>query len=131
MAKTQALTTKDLQAGFGVGHMTIFNWRKGSVTKAALPAITDEAGRVTFSLAAVKSWAKQHKLAFTAPTETAAEGKPGPKAKVVVAKKAAKTKATKPRKTDPATIDAIQDVAIKATGGRLKRSTANAEATAQ
>ena len=125
MAKTQALTTKDLQAGFSVGHMTIFNWRKGSPTKAPLPSNTDSAGRVTFKAAEVKSWAKKHGLEFTAPAEAAPEGKPGPKAKVVPTKKA------KARKIDPATTEAIQNAAMKASGGRLKRSSANAEATAQ
>lgn len=125
MAKTQALTTKDLQAGFSVGHMTIFNWRKGSPTKAALPAHTDAAGRVTFKPAEVKAWARKHGLEFTAPAEAAPEGKPGPKAKAAPAKKA------KASKIDPATTEAIQNAAIKASGGRLKkRAAASAEATA-
>lgn len=127
MAKAKTLTTKDLQIGFNVGHMTIFNWRKGSATKDPLPCVVDEASRVTFKEADVKAWAKKHKLAFTAPTEATPESKPGPKAKVAPAKKASA------RKFDPATTEAIQEAAIKATGGqlKLKRAKANVAQVAQ
>ena len=85
MAK-QALSTKDLQAGFGVGHMTIYNWRQGAATKDPLPCEVDQSGRVTFPVASTKAWAKKHSLEFNVPTEKAAESKPGPKAKVAVTK---------------------------------------------
>ena len=81
MAKT--LTTKQLQTAFGVGHMTIYNWRAGSATRDPLPCSISDERRVTFDLAAVKAWAKKHGVAFTAPTEAAEVTKPGPKPKVV------------------------------------------------
>ena len=96
MATPQTLTTKQLQAGFGVGHMTIFNWRAGSAKREKLPCTTTD-GRVTFKLAEVKAWAKKHDLPFTAPTGEAEVVKPGPKPKATApAKKAAK--AEKPGK---------------------------------
>lgn len=100
MAK-QALSTKDLMTGFGVGHMTIFNWRKGGAKKDPLPCDISVAGRVSYKLGAVKAWAKTHGLKFEAPVTPAEEGKPGPKAtaakkapaKKVVAQVASKGKA--------------------------------------
>lgn len=96
MAK-QALSTKDLQAGFGVGHMTIYNWRQGTATKDPLPCDVDQSGRVTFPVASTKAWAKKHGLEFNVPAEKAAESKPGPKAKIV--KPSASTKID--RKKEP------------------------------
>lgn len=80
--KKAELSTKDLQKGFGVGHMTVYNWRQGSATRDPLPANVDEkTKRVTFNKTDVKAWAKKYGLTFTEPTEKAAEVKPGPKPK--------------------------------------------------
>lgn len=132
MAK-QALSTKDLQAGFGVGHMTIYNWRQGTATKDPLPCEVDPSGRVTFPVASTKAWAKKHSLEFNVPTEKAAESKPGPKAKVVkpAAKKAKAEAAAVIENVKHKTskrADKVSDVMVAAS---KKRAAGNAEATAQ
>lgn len=130
MAK-QALSTKDLQAGFGVGHMTIYNWRQGTATKDPLPADVDQSGRVTFPLASTKAWAKKHSLEFDTYLAKAPESKPGPKPKVVKpAAKAVKAKAAAvienvKRKTSKRA-DKVSDAMVAA-----KRATGNAEAVEQ
>lgn len=97
MAK-KMLSTKDLMKAFGVGHMTIYNWRNGTPTKDPLPHKKDDTGHVTFVESEVKAWAKKYALSFTPPTEPAPRGKPGPAktptVKAVKADKAATTKAT-------------------------------------
>lgn len=94
MATPQTLTTKQLQAGFKVGHMTIFNWRAGSAKRGKLPCTTTD-GRVTFKLSEVKAWARKHGLEFTEPTAEAEVTKPGPKPKAAApAKKAGSKLAT-------------------------------------
>ncbi|MGL4650228.1 MAG: hypothetical protein ACRC1H_12540 [Caldilineaceae bacterium] len=81
MASARTLTTKQVIAGFNVGHMTIFNWRKGTEKQNPLPHTVDAAGRVTFKASEVKAWAKTYERPFTTPTEAAEVTKPGPKPK--------------------------------------------------
>lgn len=136
MAQAQTLTTKQLQTGFGVGHMTIFNWRAGSTKREKLPCTTTD-GRVTFKLADVKAWAKKHDLTFTAPTGEAEVTKPGPKPKVAApAKKVVAEKA--PRKPTAKEAGRAALAAVKAPAkkvaadkpGRLARAIgAHAKAT--
>lgn len=78
MSTKGILNTKQLMAGFGVGHMTIFNWRAGTATREKLPHAVDEKKRVSFKASEVKAWAKKHELTFKAPTEPATWGTPGP-----------------------------------------------------
>ena len=81
MATPKTLSTKDVIAGFGVGHMTVYNWRKGSTSRKPLPVITGDKGRVSFSVDAVKAWAKEHGVKFTVPAIVSWASKPGPKPK--------------------------------------------------
>lgn len=93
MAKT--FTTKQLQAGFNCGHMTIYNWRQGTATKSPLPCEINDQGCVRFLAARVISWAKKHEVAFDVKQAELGERstKPGPKPKTnVAAKKAAPAK---------------------------------------
>lgn len=89
MTQAISLTTKDLKKGFGVGHMTIYNWRHGTATKAAIPHKVDSKGHVSFPLVGVVAWAKKHAVKFAAPRISAGRLKPGPK---VGAKKKATVK---------------------------------------
>lgn len=143
MAKqeTPSFNTKQLMAGFAVGHMSIYNWRNGTPTKDPLPHLVAENGRVSFPQKSTIAWAKKHDLEFDpAKAEKGAKTKkPGPKpAAKKAAPKAAAKKATKPakksavdkmaravnaeikkaktRKIDPATTEAIR----KAAAGALK-----------
>jgi hypothetical protein len=110
MAKQTTLTTKDLQAGFNVGHMTVYNWRLGSSTRDPLPVHIDASKRVTFKLAEIKAWAKKYQLDFKPAAELSVAAKPGPKAKKAAvkqlakktAKPAAKLKSKPTAKHDPA-----------------------------
>lgn len=97
MAKS--FTTKQMQAGFDCGHMTIYNWRQGTATKDPLPCNVD-GGRVTFPAAQVVSWAKKHGVAFDATRAESGEcaSKPGPKPKVTAAAKKAPAKKVTPVK---------------------------------
>lgn len=56
-----AVTIKDACTFFGVGHMTIFNWRRGTVRKTPLPFHTVARGEreeVFFKLPELRKWAK-------------------------------------------------------------------------
>lgn len=120
MAKKQGLSTKDLQAGFGVGHMTIYNWRAGTATKDPLPCEKD-GSRVTFNLTSIKAWAKKYDLAFNPPTEKAAEVKPGPKAKIPgKVKPAVKAKFARVART-------VNKTTASAVVANTKRAVANVE----
>lgn len=62
---TKELTTKNLCTLFGVGTMTINNWRKGSTRITPLPAHTKPRGTrasVHFKLSEVKKWAKANNI---------------------------------------------------------------------
>ena len=135
MAKT--FTTKQLQAGFNCGHMTIYNWRQGTATKSPLPCEVNYQGRVRFPAAQVISWAKKHEVAFDVKQAELGErpAKPGPKPKTNVAAK----KATPAKKVAPAKKAARQfkqkSAAKKATPRKsnvtpLPVATPSAEATA-
>lgn len=80
-AKT--LTTKQVIAGFAVGHMTIYNWRKGTDKQDALPTQVNDAGKVTFNQADIVAWAKKYGRPFnvTQIDAVAETTKPGPKPK--------------------------------------------------
>lgn len=60
------LSTAEVCSMFGVKHMTIFNWRRGSIRRTPLPFHTIQRGKertlVFFKLAEVKAWAKQNQL---------------------------------------------------------------------
>lgn len=76
------LNTRQLMEAFGVGHMTIYNWRHGTPTKEELPFHQD--GRnVSFKIGEVKAWARKHGVSFAKdPSKIgdAVKSKPGPKA---------------------------------------------------
>lgn len=63
-AATTRLDTRQLQALFGVTHMSIYHWRKGTPTRAPLktlkPAKDEPAKAVRFDANATLAWAKKH-----------------------------------------------------------------------
>lgn len=65
---TKTLNTKQAMAAFGVSHVTLFNWRRGTATRDPLPCVQDpEAwGRATIAFKPVdlKRWAKRYGLEF-------------------------------------------------------------------
>lgn len=95
MSAAQQLTTKDLKKGFGVGHMTIYNWRHGTATKDKLPFKKDAKGRVSFPSDKIEAWAKKNGVPFKMPKVLAERLKPGPAKKADGSKKAAKTPPSK------------------------------------
>lgn len=110
MAKT-LLNSTQCAAGFGVTEMSIFSWRGGTPTKAALPVVKGIPGNpkaVRFDADTMTKYAKTHGLTFDLKAATfnmqTAPAKSGPKAKVaepvaakkvVVAKKVAAKKKVK------------------------------------
>ena len=90
-AKPGKLKIQHMMAAFGVGHMTIYNWRlpKEGSRKTALPCVESAKGArnlVTFHEKEVKAWAKANGVELvktfaevTASKETSANVKPGPK----------------------------------------------------
>ncbi len=99
MSQTNHLTTKNLMAAFGVSHMTISAWRKGTTTREALPTVDTGPSRdVIFKEGPVKAWAKKHKVEIldkeALVRQTVPVPKPGPKVKAP-AKVAALLKAPK------------------------------------
>lgn len=96
MAIAKTLTTKQVQTAFGVAHMTIYTWRKGTSTREPLPFEVDDPkaakSRVSFKVAALKAWARKHKVDFVVDPQSLLDSdevpvKPGPKIKAKVAKK--------------------------------------------
>lgn len=89
--QSKYLTTREVQAAFGVGHMTVYNWRQGSATRDPLPTEVGDNKRVTFKLSDLKTWAKQYGFKPNFNAEAPAV-RPGPKSvtKKVTAKKAPK-----------------------------------------
>lgn len=82
----QTLTVKELQTVFGVGGMTIYNWRQGSARKDPLPCEVDDSRRVSFKVAEVRTWAKSNGVEMVLkPADVIASrgepSKPGPKPK--------------------------------------------------
>ncbi|TXH41855.1 MAG: DNA-binding protein [Desulfurellales bacterium] len=64
-----ALTIKEACAFFGVGHMTIFNWRRGTARKTQLPFHTVARGEreeVYFKPAELRAWAKKNSVTIAA-----------------------------------------------------------------
>lgn len=61
-ARKKQLITSDLMQMFGVGQMTIYNWRKGSTRISPLPFYTEARGserhQVYFLGKEVRLWAK-------------------------------------------------------------------------
>lgn len=94
-----ALTTRDLKKAFGVGHMTIYNWRLGTATKKPLPHKKDAQGHVSFPADKVAAWAKKHDLEFKIPAKAGERQKPGPAPTKKAAKKAAVS--AKPARKSP------------------------------
>ena len=116
MASKQLLTTKQVIAGFAVGHMTIYNWRKGTAKQDPLPTVAvqgEDGNKVMFSATDVKAWAKKYERPFTMPTGDAEVVKPGPKPKAP-AVKAAKAPAAKTSTKSSKTGRKIAAVAKKA-----------------
>lgn len=72
------LTTKDLTRAFGVTPMTITNWRKGTPTRTALPAII-KGRNVVYSAAQVEKWAQRNEVLLVEPLTPQGREKPGPK----------------------------------------------------
>lgn len=89
MATAKILTSKQVQTAFGVAHMTIHNWRKGTATKDPLPCeLSDPEAvkpRISFRVIALKQWAKRNGVEFAVDPESliteveAPASKPGPK----------------------------------------------------
>lgn len=85
------LGTADLCTMFGVGVMTVYNWRKGSTRISPLPCKTKVKGekrhKVYFLRSQVISWAKRNHITLAVDLELSA-----PSAKVDLAE----VKVTKP-----------------------------------
>lgn len=83
MSKAQTLTTADLTTIFGVSHMTIHNWKKGTPTKDPLPTVETGTRNVLFPVAGIKRWAKVEGVAIVVDPDKLlakpAQRKPGPK----------------------------------------------------
>ena len=77
---TKSLTIAQAQVAFGVAHMTLHNWRKGTATKDALP-VEQSGNRVRIPLVKAKAWAKKHGVEFAVDPETliSEADKPEPK----------------------------------------------------
>lgn len=86
---TKTLTTKNLQAAFGVSHMTISAWRKGTATRTPLPtSAASKPTAVLFNVGPTQKWASKHGIPILIPLEDlVGQGvsKPGPKPKQVAA----------------------------------------------
>ena len=122
---TPHLTTKQLQAGFGVSDMTVWAWRAGTPTRDKLPTVKQ--GRaVLFKPAAVAAWAKKHELKFDlAAAQKVKPPKPGPKAPSAKAKGVAAVETAK-RKTPAGQkqADAVSKAMETAQKGKAQRQTA-------
>lgn len=116
MATIKTLTTKQVIAGFAVGHMTVHNWRKGTASQTKLPCHVDDKGRVSFVPAEVKAWAKEHGRKFTMPAAPEEPTKPGPKPKAEAAPPAKKAAAKK------AVADKVVTPVAKTLGARLAKT---------
>jgi hypothetical protein len=106
------LTITQLTKVFNTTNMTIYNWRKGTVTRRPLPTVPDAAqGRVLFDSKDVEKWAKEYHVPIVVPVNRLAEASTapeglarGPKAMpkkavpAVPAKPAKATKDVKPAK---------------------------------
>lgn len=72
-APAGSLNIKDACTFFGVGHMTIFNWRRGTVRKTRLPFHTVKRGErdeVFFKLSELRKWAKENDVATAQDVKT-------------------------------------------------------------
>lgn len=65
----KSLTIAQAQIAFGVAHMTLHNWRKGTATKEALP-VEQDGNRVRIPLVKAKAWAKKNGVEFVVDPET-------------------------------------------------------------
>ena len=93
----KALNTNNLMNLFGVSHMTIGAWRKGSTTRAPLPTveIKGHPRLVGFKPSEVKTWAKKYGFMLSKDPALllgSAIAKPGPKAKASPVVKKAKAR---------------------------------------
>lgn len=68
VADPKRITIAEMAAVFGVGTMTIYNWRQGSSVREPLPCVAEPIGngvrqRVYFKKTEVQAWIKQHGIA--------------------------------------------------------------------
>lgn len=82
MTATKRMTVNEVAAGFGVSLMTIYCWRRGTVTKKKLPFVEaasadDGRRKIAFDQAKVEKWAAEHGLSFAPQGKTSA-GRSGP-----------------------------------------------------
>lgn len=93
-AKPGPLTTAHVQRAFGVGHMTVYNWRMGTPRRPAMPFTETPRGdrtQISFHPSKLEAWAKKNGIEIKVPfDQVLAEG---PDAATEI--KAAKPKATK------------------------------------
>lgn len=83
---TLRFNTQDVMSLFGVSHMTVYQWRKGTARKTPLPAIEKRVGArltVEFTEKTLRKWARENNVPFTIdPSQYEKKqgvGKPGPK----------------------------------------------------
>jgi len=82
------LTIKNLQTAFGVSHMTISAWRKGSKARKPLPTAKTEDSAVLFNVGPTQKWAERNGIEILVPLASlVGQGiiKRGPKPKQVPA----------------------------------------------
>lgn len=114
MSSPKTLSTLQLQTIFGVSHMAIQAWRKGSAKREPLQTITikDQPRTVAFSAGTVKAWAKKNKVTIIRPVDEVLAAAPA--APVVLAKVVRDQAAKKP---------ATAKVASKAAAVKAKTAT--------
>ncbi len=110
MSDKNYLTIKDVMAKYGVTHMTVYLWRKGSAKRNPLPTVSakklERPTDVAFDPAVLEKWATKYGITAS-PAKTSTVEKRGPKvlakpaAKKVVAKKAAPKAPATATKTAP------------------------------
>ena len=98
---TKTLSNKQTMAAFGVSHVTLFNWRRGTATRDPLPCHkAPEGAAVEFKPTELKKYAKRYGLEFKIQPEAiladpkVAEG-PRTKKQQPTAKKLAKSNPSK------------------------------------
>lgn len=79
--QANALTNKNMMNLFGVSHVTIFNWRKGTPQREQLPTV-QVGNSIRYPVVKVKAWAKSHGIEMLMDPQTLVGTgvlKPGPK----------------------------------------------------
>lgn len=86
-ANPNRFTNKQLERAFGVSSMTLYLWRQGTATKAAMPTVKNTGRFVLYDRGPITAWAKKNGVEFVVPLDQVAANaelkpaKAGPKTK--------------------------------------------------